>query len=309
MDCTLIDFDAQAAIVQAGLAQNLFQLAHIFDRLAVFVFAASFSGSNGKKYFFWPLPKVAAGGKQSPPGNKQGGAFQKQASDEARAIQCRIEGNQSSKRGAPEPRIVGATTDAIAALNEWHDFVDQKTRIAFSPRPEDPGIDRAKGQILSHALALRIVDADDDQGRNRFLADKAIGSLIRSPLHAGERGGVVEEILAVVQIKHGIVPLLIFGGMVARRQPHPQTSRVTEDCAGKLMQTQVACYSRVCSRRGLCRTLGNLFCMDFVHGRMASQTRRRELSTKPADVIVINDIRTSDDRHKMHQVASTYFSM
>src|SRR5215469_17430743 len=110
-----------------------------------------------------------------------------------------------------------------------------------------------------------MVDANDDQGRNDCLSDQAIGGLVDSPFHAIERSGRLEQVLAVIEIKHGIAPRGILWIVVAGGQPDAEQSRVVKDAAMKLVEPQVARDGS-----GADHSLGNsgdwrLGVLDFLH--------------------------------------------
>src|SRR5260221_7053440 len=112
--------------------------------------------------------------------------------------------------------------------------------VALPKRAQYRRTDRTVGQIFANAILLRIVDPHDDERRNFLLADQSIGSLIHLPFNSAKSRGGIEKILAVVQIKNGIVALAIGLSVIFRRQPDPQHSLVAKNAALKFMQPQIA---------------------------------------------------------------------
>src|SRR5215467_15188209 len=131
-----------------------------------------------------------------------------------------------------------------------------------------------------------MVDADDDQGRNDCLADQEIGGLVDSPLHAIERSGRLEQVLAVIEIKHGIAPRGILWIVVAGGQPDAKKSRVVKDAAVKLVEPQVARGGF-----GADHSLGNsgdrrLGILDFLHpGKRTYRIQQAALTERRCAVL------------------------
>ncbi len=75
-----------------------------------------------------------------------------------------------------------------------------------------------------------MVNAHDDHGRDLEAPDQMVHRLVHVPL-AGIAGGIVEQVLGIVHVKHGIRPMCVAWRSVIGGQPHPQHPRVMEDLA------------------------------------------------------------------------------
>jgi len=125
-------------------------------------------------------------------------------------------------------------------IDEWHHFVQQELGIALALGPHHRWMERTIRQIFFRTVLLRIIDAHDDQRRNLSITNQTIGSFIGLPVHPNVCRCGIKEILAIVEIKNGVVPRPIFGRPISRRYPDSQHARVAKDLALEFMQAQLS---------------------------------------------------------------------
>src|SRR5258708_19467705 len=85
-------------------------------------------------------------------------------------------------------------------------------------------MERSVWHVLAQPVLARVIDSDDNHRRHRALADQPVRRFVYLPLDSSERGARLEQILPVIQIKHGIVTARVFPIVISLRQPPPPNS-------------------------------------------------------------------------------------
>lgn len=121
-----------------------------------------------------------------------------------------------STHGTADDRGDGrARVGAIACIHPGFDHLDQEGQVGLALSLPVIGV-RPRAELV-HPLLAAIVDADRDELDAGF-GGVGIQRLVEPPL-AGIRGGVIKEVLPVVQVDHRIAPI---GFGVTRWQVDPQ---------------------------------------------------------------------------------------
>ncbi len=137
------------------------------------------------------------------------------------------------------PVVSGPSRNAVALLQKRHHFLDQEVGIfrsfelwrrrALKLRIMRIGI----AQVLGSSLLARVVDAHDEHGADFELGDQMIDRFVRFPFLAAEAGGLVENILPILQVQHRVFPRSVMRREVVAGQKDSQHSRVVKNFAGK----------------------------------------------------------------------------
>ncbi len=112
------------------------------------------------------------------------------------------------------PVLRASRSVRYSAVDEWLELFDEHPAVPVRVAARAlRGV--ARGRVLIDPVRASVVDPDHDQGRDNPLPNRLLGRFIEAPLTA-ERGRLVEEILAILHVQHGIAPLRVL--IVARGQ-------------------------------------------------------------------------------------------
>ena len=96
------------------------------------------------------------------------------------------------------------------SADKGHDFVQQEIRIALALRPKDGRMHRPVWQILFGAVFLRIVDTNNNQGRNFVFGDQSSSRFVDLPVDSDVCRRGVKQVLPVIEIENRIVAAIVF---------------------------------------------------------------------------------------------------
>jgi hypothetical protein len=121
-------------------------------------------------------------------------------------------------------RAVFAVDERLQLLDQKSPVISQLPFAAFALGWIDAG---RGGRIFMNAIFARVRDRHDDERLHQFAADEALRGFVHPPFHARKGSRGVENILAVMQIKHRVMPLR--RSPVARREIDQDVAPVAQD--------------------------------------------------------------------------------
>ena len=132
-----------------------------------------------------------------PDGGREDGEF----AEDVGILHAEVDGEQAAEKSRRDLYWRGLGR-SIAGFDEWLKFFDEQAAVFIGFATAEFAI--ARGSVFVDALFAGVVDADDDQGLDDALGDEGVGGFSDAPVDAGdERGGGIEEILAVFEIENG----------------------------------------------------------------------------------------------------------
>src|SRR5882757_3368146 len=157
-----------------------------------------------------PTPDRTAILKQLPVGNEERWAFQQKFPKDSWTGDDSVKRDERTERRSPQPCIFSAPSNPIGALDEGHDFVNEKIRIALAQRLGYGRKERLVRQKLADTLDGCVIDADDDHGRHHRIVNQLSQALAHVPIDAGKSRRGIKQILPVVEIQNRITAPFVF---------------------------------------------------------------------------------------------------
>src|SRR5688572_22609440 len=122
-----------------------------------------------------------------------------------------FEGVEAAEGGAADEGVALVAMGAIGFLDEGFYFLEKEIGVVSAAAAAAIWV--GDEGVLAEPIGQAVVDADDDQWRDGFVGDEPGEGFINLPFIAGEAGGAVEAILAVVHVEDGVA--CIGGGVIA----------------------------------------------------------------------------------------------
>jgi hypothetical protein len=126
-----------------------------------------------------------------------------QFSEDFRVAQTYVERYQTAEGRSPQTRALGRVDGAVVGVDERLNFFDEHGGIEAGFAAVT-AVRIGGGRVFVDAMRTCVVDANHDERLDGAFADHALCNLVGMPLLAAIGGFGIEEILAIVEIKHGI---------------------------------------------------------------------------------------------------------
>jgi len=162
-----------------------------------------------------------------PDGRREHGQFSKRR----RILEPEMHRQQSAERRAADRGVGRAGKGLVGLVDERLEILDEHPAVIVGPAAL-PILGSGGRRVFVDAMVARVIDADDDDRLDASGENELLRRLVDVPLFA-ERGRLIEYVLPVVQIEHGIA---IGGGLiVARRQVHHDRAVMLEVSRVKIL--------------------------------------------------------------------------
>jgi hypothetical protein len=127
---------------------------------------------------------------------------------------------------------VGAVAErAVLTIDEGLHLPDDEPAVEVAPPALAACLVAIDGVLVVPGRG--VVDPDEDQRRDAAVAGQAVGRLAGAPADAERGTGVVEDVLAVVQVQHGVA--LARRPLIARREVDGDRPGVPEQGGGEAL--------------------------------------------------------------------------